>query len=438
MAAVGEFAHQLLDEERIAARPVGDQWQQRRHRLVVAQQMGGEFVGGVLAQRRQGDLVIAVAAHPGRGIAGPEVHQQQEARADQGLRQNFDQRFAAGIHEVEILEQDDRRRGRSRRTCKAPEECLKTVAACSRVHLGERGTAGADAQEVREQRQFGTQCRIDAFEDFGRLGPVTLGRVVGRDLEECLQDIDDRLERRGPAVCQGPSFEHAHALRAASFGEFERQATLADAGLGHHADGAAIAFGCALQVAFEQGQFGVAPDEARAFALKAETLAGRAAPQAGQQEYFHRCRQATHLAVAQGLDGNELAGAAQGGGRDRDPAQRRQALQAARDVNGDAGGVEISGEIGGHGARQNFARMNADADRQCIDRQGLDRGLHREARAAGPHGMVFLRVGRPEERHDTVTLDLDHRTLETPDGLLHGLEGGGESLGGFFRVELLD
>ena len=65
MAAFGELADQFLDEERIAARPVGDQRQQWRDRLIVAQQMGCQLVGGALAQR--------ATAKPGRS-ASPLIH----------------------------------------------------------------------------------------------------------------------------------------------------------------------------------------------------------------------------------------------------------------------------------------------------------------------------------------------------------------------------
>jgi hypothetical protein len=82
--------------------------------------------------------------------------------------------------------------------------------------------------------------------------------------------------------------------------------------------------------------------------------------------------------------------------------------------------------------------MNADADRQRPARQGLDRGLHGERRATGAHRMVFLGIGRAEQRHDTITLDLDDRPLETPNRLVHGLDGGREPPGRLFGIEPLD
>ena len=96
--------------------------------------MGCQFVGGVLAQRCQRDLIVVVAAHPWRCIAGAKIHQQQETGADHGLRQNLDQRFAAGVHEVEVLEQDHGRCGRSGRACQAPEERFQPVTPGARIH----------------------------------------------------------------------------------------------------------------------------------------------------------------------------------------------------------------------------------------------------------------------------------------------------------------
>ena len=85
---------------------------------------------------------------------------------------------------------------------------------------------------------------------------------------------------------QGAALQHAYALLAATFGELEAQPALADACVGHHANDAAFSLGGALEAALEQRQLGVASEEVGQAALVREALAGRAAPQAGEQEDF--------------------------------------------------------------------------------------------------------------------------------------------------------
>jgi len=69
-------------------------------------------------------------------------------------------------------------------------------------------------------------------------------------------------------------------------------------------------------------------------------------------------------------------------------------LQPACDVHSDTGGVEVGREVGRHGARQNLAEWMPTRI-GGFSSAGLDRGLHGQPRAAGAHGMVFLRVGVP-------------------------------------------
>ena len=64
----------------------------------------------------------------------------------------------------------------------------------------------------------------------------------------------------------------------------------------------------------------------------------------------------------------------------------------------------------------------------------FDRVLHPEGRVAGPHGVILVGEGCPEERHDAVAGDLVHGPFVPVNRLHHALEDRVEKLPGVLGV----
>jgi hypothetical protein len=84
-------------------------------------------------------------------------------------------------------------------------------------------------------------------------------------------------------------------------------------------------------------------------------------------------------------------------------------LQARRQMRGLSHGGVIHPEIAPDGADDDLARVEPDPDVQrepvpathCLG-VAPDRCLHVERRITGPHAVVLVSDGRPEQRHDPI------------------------------------
>ena len=110
-------------------------------------------------------------------------------------------------------------------------------------------------------------------------------------------------------------------------------------------------------------------------------------------------------------------------------------LHAGGQVGGLAHGRVIHAEIRPDGPDHDLSGVQPhpypDRDPVSAERLfgvALHRLLHAQGRVAGPHGVVLVGDGRPEQRHDPVAHHLVHGALVAVDGLHHALEDRVEEL----------
>jgi hypothetical protein len=133
---------------------------------------------------------------PGRGVLGPEVEQQECARRHDGLGDRVEERLAAAVDPVEVLDQDDVRRARDLRADQPAHDRQQTILS----RLGVAAAPGGlvlvgDADELEDERQGIVQARIEQEERAGDLPPRLFVAVALVDAEHRTQEREDGHER---------------------------------------------------------------------------------------------------------------------------------------------------------------------------------------------------------------------------------------------------
>ena len=85
MPVLDERLHDLLDEERVPARPLPDALGEPRKRRVGAEEVGQEGRDRLGAERHDWELLVVGPLHPAGVILGPEVEEQQPLRSEERL-----------------------------------------------------------------------------------------------------------------------------------------------------------------------------------------------------------------------------------------------------------------------------------------------------------------------------------------------------------------
>ncbi len=198
------------------------------------------------------------------------------------------------------------------------------------------------------------------------------------------------------------------------------EARLTHARLADDRDQLATLFGTrSLPRRLDQRQFLLSPDEAGLVA------ALRRSPRREQPESRHRLRLALEH---KRLDRFHLNGAANERERwfpDQRLPRLRRLLQPGGDVDC------IPGRKALLGAGDDLARGDPDAALDVELGQDL---AHLDRRPAGAQGIIFVRDGHPEDRHDSVADELLDRATVALDNRLHPLEVAGKERPECFRV----
>jgi hypothetical protein len=114
-------------------------------------------------------------------------------------------------------------------------------------------------------------------------------------------------------------------------------------------------------------------------------------------------------------------------------------------MRGLANGGIVHVQVITNGPHHHLAGVQADAHVQLqavgpahLFSVAAERGLHRQGRVTGPHGVIFVSHGRPEEGHDAIAEHLIHRPLKAVHGVHHVVQRRIEECLGSFRVEIAD
>jgi len=212
-------------------------------------------------------------------------------------------------------------------------------------------------------------------------------------------------------------------------GHLPHEAGLPDAWLPDHRDNLAMAAGRPAERLADLLQFALSPDEAGETASGPGVQARAARPRPDQVVHVDRRVHPLHAHRPERLDLDVPLDEPQRVGGEEAAATGRQLLHPGGQVGGLAHGGVIHVEVGADGAHDDLARVepDADLDGDAVGAAGLfgiasDGGLHIEGGITRPDGVILVRQGRAEERHDPVTHHLVDHAFVTMDGLHHPLK----------------
>ncbi len=195
-------------------------------------------------------------------VLGAEVHQQQRTSARQRLDQVGEERLAAAVDPVEVLDQEHLRLVTAPGVKHPPHRREELALAGRAAHLARRAVGVGDAEELEHERQARLERLVEQQQPARDLLARGLIRVLRADAEVAPQQLQDRQERDHPAVRERVRLVHGDPAREAASGELEAQPTLADAGLAHHADDLSVPLERPLERGIDAGRLRVAADEA--------------------------------------------------------------------------------------------------------------------------------------------------------------------------------
>ena len=158
---LGEGVDHLLDEEWVAGGAVANSFAELVQTRAVAEQVAQQLGELGFAEGAQRDLLIVRVPRPIGAVLGPEVHEQQRARAGQRLDQVGDERLAGTIDPVEILDHDDSRlaaRARGDGTARDTEEL--TLALLGFERRGRLLRIGY-AHELEDEREVARELGVE-------------------------------------------------------------------------------------------------------------------------------------------------------------------------------------------------------------------------------------------------------------------------------------
>ena len=152
--------HALLEEERIALRPLDQEPLERAERRVGAEQRLEQLVGALGRQRIEPELAVVGLAAPGVLVLGAVVDEEQEARRGQALDEAVEQRLGLGVDPVQVLEDQQQRLDLALAQQQALDRVERALPALGRVERlprrhrrrARRAAPGAPAASARAPR----------------------------------------------------------------------------------------------------------------------------------------------------------------------------------------------------------------------------------------------------------------------------------------------
>ncbi len=247
-APLGEQnAHDLVDEQRVAARTLVEPAHDRRPRCPPGP-AAHELPHVRLVEPAQRERLSAPTELAPEGLA--REHKQDDSGSREPSRHEAQQQVRGGICCVEIVEHDDghgvRRGCREHRRDRIEEQEPGAIG----LELAGAGGRWQPAGELREETHERSRPRAERCDDRARL----------RQLEQRAEDLDPRPEGRR-ALFPGAAPEDARAGCPGTHGKVLGEPRLADAGLAEDVDEGAVPSGRTRQRLVERRPLAFAADE---------------------------------------------------------------------------------------------------------------------------------------------------------------------------------
>ena len=267
--------------------------------------------------------------------------------------------------------------------------------------------------------------------------------VVVVDMTVALEQVEHGEVGRRLAVGHGGTLEYRPPLRVVGVDELVDQARLPHAGLPDHGDDLAMPRPGLLQRLLQGRQLLLPSHEAgeptRRCGLQAP--ADRTGPR--QLKDLHGLGQPPDGKLSQGVDLHEALGQPEGRGSQPDTPRGRELLHTRGQMRGLADGGIVHMQVVANRPHHDFPGVEPDAHLhlQTVGAAHLlgiapHRRLHGQASVTGPHGVIFVRHGRPEQGHDAIAQHLVHRPFKAVHGVHHALQRRIEECLGRFRIKV--
>ena len=424
VAGLDQLPDDLLDEERVAAGALVDQLGEPVERGIAAGQIGQQLPGRVRSERHQRHPPVDRRVRPRGLVLRPEVDHRQGRRSLHRADHLRQERLAALVHPVQVLDHVDDHLGAPGDPVQAPDHAAKQPLPRLGAHLRRRALRIGHGEEVEDERQVVREVGIEQQQPAGDLLARDPLGVAVLDPEVPAQHLQHRQERDRLAVRLTLGLVDLDPARPASLRELVAEAALADARLGDHADHRPTPLLGPLERLLEDLHLLGSADEPGEPTLsrEVEPRARRARPD--QLEDLDRAARALDLELAEVLQLEVALGELRRVLGEVGLAGLRERLHALRQADRVADGGVLGLVVLADRAGDHLARVDPDPDREAepLGAAKLARVLGDEladvkSREAGPRGVVLVRDRRPEQRHDPVARELVHGALEAPDAL---------------------
>jgi hypothetical protein len=416
--------HRLLDEERVAARPLLDALRQARERRVGTEEIAQQLADRVRGERLEGDLPAVGSVQPVGLVLGPVADEHERARAGDGVDELLAESLAPAVDPVQVLEQEHRRSAPALRVHELLHDAEELALACLGVEP-RAGTLGiGHAEELEDERQRGAELLVEQHERAGDLPARALVAVLLGHAEVGAQQLEHREERDELSVRHAVRLVDGEPARPTALHELPAEPALPDPGLAHHAHHLPVAGDRARERGLERRRLVLASHEAREAARPGHLEAGAERAHAGQLVDPQRGGHALHRHRAQLLQPEEAGDERRRVLGQVDLPDLGDLLHPRGEPDGVAEGGVVHAEIVADPAHHHLARVEPHADGEVEPALQAEPARvaaqllgEMQRRVAGAPGVVLVRDGRAEERHDAVAGVLVDRALETMDAV---------------------
>jgi hypothetical protein len=401
-AALQQQARNLLDEERDAAGPLAEPFDNIPWQRMIGRELSNHLRDLHAIEWRQGDHAVVRPHTPGWAELGPRRRDDEQWRLRPALGQRAHEIERSRVGPVQVLEgEHDCLRPRGRQN---PCRHRRQLPAAQLLRREFRPPIlwQEDIDQRREQRRVFGWVQSDEFQSVLEVGQALFGGQVRA--EALAAPFGDRMQRRVLQQLRRRPFGPGVGRLAKAGVKLLHQPRLAQAGLADDQRELAFAFVRALPAPGEKIELLLTPDERRQRPRAAAPATAACANDAIER---HRRRHSLDLVLAAVLR-HEQSGRLP---LDRGCNEDRARLGGALDPRGDIGRVAehfarcvdhhlpgIKADPGGKLAR--FAGVpGVDFDKRALDRE------------RGPHsalGVVLLRVRIAEQRHQPVAELFQH------------------------------
>ena len=235
-----EGPHALLEEQRVALRPLDESALERVQARVGPEQARQQIVRALRRQRVDAELPVVGLAAPPVLVFGAVVGEQQQPGRRQALDEAVEQGLGLGVDPVQVLDEQHERLDLALPQQQPLHGVQRPLPALRGIEPPPRRILHRNLQEREQRRQGGLQGTVEGQHLAGHLLADRPRLVPPLDVEVRLEEIDDGEIGRGLAVGDGAGLQNQPAVGAMGVGELPVEAGLADAGLADHRDDLAV------------------------------------------------------------------------------------------------------------------------------------------------------------------------------------------------------